>query len=83
MSTALKRAHNSVLAAEEAEAMVLKNDYPIGSRVRWLRGSNTGLRRCAGHVVMHSYGDRIKVRNETTETEYWIHSYDIIAGMPK
>ena len=72
MSAALMKAIGRRDEAEVAMVRVLEREYPVGAEVAWCRN---GIHR--GTVVMHSRGDRIKVKNERSGKELWIYCYSI------
>jgi hypothetical protein len=63
--------------AEQRVATLLQELWPVGSPIRWARGF-APTHWQSGHVVSHGSGDRIKVKNEQTQREYWIHAHDIM-----
>ncbi|MGY3392969.1 hypothetical protein ACVWW6_005560 [Bradyrhizobium sp. USDA 3311] len=60
--------------AEQNLHKVLREEYPIGGKVRWVY--NGHLRN--GTVITHSYGDRIRVRNDLSGATYWISAFWIL-----
>lgn len=60
-------------AADDEIVATLRRDYPVGALVAWKRGSRTH----AGHVLLHGYGERLKVRNALTDRSYWIAAIDV------
>lgn len=76
MSKALARALKDRDKAETEVDRVLKRDYPPGTEVTW---SKNGVHD--GIVIMNGDGDRIKVRNQKTNREFWIYAYTIIEAM--
>lgn len=54
---------------EEELIRVIQAAWPVGSRITW---NGKGPFPQSGSVVMHGYGNRLKVRNERTNKEYWI-----------
>lgn len=78
MSKKLKRAMAAVDAAQAALAKTLKEEYPIGAAISWVKEDQIGREfNCSGTVIEHGYGDRIRVENRRTGTEYWIHAWRI------
>lgn len=74
MSAALIVAHSMVRKASENLHKVLRQEYPINSKVRWVYRQH--LRN--GTVIEHSFGDRIRVRNDLTGKTLWISAYDVL-----
>lgn len=62
-------------AIERMIAAAIVRDYPVGEEIEWERG----VSRCSGRVVMHCYGDRVKVRNEATGRELFISADQILS----
>lgn len=60
-----------VMVAEDGQARALQI---VENLQQW---RHHGQRR-DGTVVLHGYGDRIKVKNAATQREYWISAYDIL-----
>lgn len=76
------RLHNAIIdarAAALAVVRVLRADYPVGSEIAWRDGSK--YRR--GTVLMHTYSERIKVRNDTTGGERFIGAYQVTQEAPQ
>jgi hypothetical protein len=72
MSERLMKARAVVRAAEQLAEQVLREDYPAGGFVRWLRnGAHQGT------VMWHGVGDRIRVKNAATGKSLWITAGDI------
>jgi hypothetical protein len=61
-------------AAELAIERILRTEFPPGSSLTFI--GSRGIRYDAT-VVMNCYGDRIKVRNEHTGAERFIHAWRI------
>ncbi len=70
----LQNARAKVARAKQSVAMILEQQWPVGTPIKWSR--NYG-RAHTGWVVSHSKSDRIKVENADTGKEYWIHAYNI------
>ncbi len=65
-------------AAEAKLEEGLKADYPVNKSIKWKRGD----RVYSGRVALYgTSGDRIHVRNSTTQKAYWIHVYDLLEAM--
>lgn len=60
--------------ANENLERVLRECFPVSAPIAW--ECNKAI--CHGVVVTHAYGERIKVRNEVSNTEYFIHAYRIV-----
>lgn len=71
----LRQARDEVDAAEKRLNEVCRTTLPVGHPVTWERPSG---RVQDGYVLGHDHGDRIKVHNIYTDTEYWIAAYDIL-----
>ena len=69
VTTALKRIRD----AEAELERVLERDYPVGASVIYDTGNHNITE---GDVVAHGSG-RIRVRNLSTDREYWISAYRI------
>lgn len=76
MSKALARALTDRSKAEAQVDRILKRDYPPGAEVVWKKN---GIHK--GIVIQNGYGDRIKVKNERTNREFWVYAYTIIEAM--
>jgi len=76
MSNALAKAVQRHRKTSAAMIAVLERDYPVGGLISWERN---GVH--SGTVVMHSRGERIKVKNDRSGKEFWIYLYSIIAGV--
>ena len=76
MSAALRSMLQKRRLAEEAVAEILKRDYRIGDDVEW---TVNGVH--FGKVVMHGYGDRVKVENEKSGRQRWITAAQICEAM--
>jgi len=73
MSRALAKAVERHRKTSAEMIAVLKRDYPVGGLISWDRH---GIH--SGTVVLHSCGERIKVRNERSEKEFWIYLHSIV-----
>lgn len=73
MSRALVEAVNGAHEAKKNVGNILRRDYPVGAEAAWMRGKHT----CRGRVVAHGYRDRVKVKNDLRDSEYWISAWDI------
>ena len=73
MSQRVVAARRAVNSAEVALAYALKEDYPLGRRIRWWWNGHYYL----GKVIMHGTIGRIKVVNSSTGKERWIRAYHI------
>lgn len=68
-----KRVNSALIAIEVAEARLyraIEAEYQVGRFVTWERGG----RQYQGTVLALGYKDRIKVINDSTGGEYWIHA---------
>lgn len=74
MTQRVLEARRAVNAAEVALAHALKDDYPVGRRIRWEWNGHYYL----GKVVMHGHIGRIKVVNIHTGKERWIRAYNMV-----
>lgn len=76
MSKALAVALERRREAEDKVERTLRRDYPPGAKVVWKKnGVHEGI------VLDKASGDRIKVKNEQTHREFWIHAYCIVEAM--
>lgn len=58
---------------------ILRDEYPVGGPIRWMRGSRT----CTGKVLRHHPNlDRVRVENDRTGAKYWITAPDICRALP-
>lgn len=74
MSAKLIVAHAMVRKASENLHKVLRQEYPIGAKVRWVYQQQPRN----GTVIAHSFGDRIRVRNDYTGQTLWISATDVL-----
>lgn len=72
MSERLIQARAAVRAAEQQLEKVLREDYPVGGAVRWLRN---GAHQ--GEVLWHGFADRLRVKNAASGKSLWIIAGDI------
>lgn len=76
MSKALVVALERRREAEDRVEHVLRRDYPPGTPVSWKKnGIHEGI------VLDKASGDRVKVKNERTNREFWIYAYCIVEAM--
>jgi hypothetical protein len=76
MSKALAVALERRREAEAEVERVLRRDYPPGTTLSWKKN---GIHE--GVVSDKASGDRIKVKNERTNREFWIYAYCIVDAM--
>jgi hypothetical protein len=81
VSIALEQALKQRKIAEDHVAEVLKRDYPVGKTIIFCTGAE-GSNHYHGYVVMHCYGDRIKVRNCRTHKLRFIRASQIRTKLP-
>jgi hypothetical protein len=62
-------------AIDKMIAKQIERDYPVGEEIEWQKGG----RQYGGRVVHHCFGDRLKVHNEKTGRELFIHAYQIVS----
>ena len=74
----IKEAQRKVQAAERNLEIIMHEEYPLLSYVRW---DHHGYEQ-SGEVVRRACGERIKVRNDSTGCERWITAYDIVIVRP-
>lgn len=74
MSAKLIVAHSMVRKASENLHRVLRAEYPVGAKVRWVYQQQPR----SGTVIAHSFGDRIRVRNDYTGQTLWISATDVL-----
>lgn len=74
MSQKLRYALQQVKKAKDELREVLKQQYPVGSVIEWVKIDQLGRQKIhTGQVTMHGYeGTRIKVKNWKSGCEYWI-----------
>jgi hypothetical protein len=72
LAVALSRRHEAEVEVER----ILRRDYPPGTPVSWKKN---GIHE--GVVLDKASGDRIKVKNERTNREFWIYAYCIVDAM--
>ena len=65
--------------ADSAVEFTLRQAFPSGHAVRWLHGINLQY----GWVQTHGYGDRLKVHNDRTDRDVWIHGWQIREALDK
>lgn len=80
MSKRLRDALVAVHAAQRTADRVLIEDYPVGAEIRWQMGADCTSPIYTGTVLMHGYSDRVQVRNDRTQREYWIHAFKVFPG---
>jgi hypothetical protein len=76
MSAKLVVAAGLLRKAQAAYEKTLREEYPIGSGIRWVHNRHSR----SGQVICHGYGNRLQVRNDYTGKTYWIRGHDVIAA---
>ncbi|NKE69857.1 hypothetical protein [Candidatus Manganitrophus noduliformans] len=69
----IKRLRDQQRSADRDLYDAIEKYFPIGASISWKRG---GYRQ-EGKVI-RTYDERIKVRNNRTKKEFWIHIYDVL-----
>ncbi|MDY6958005.1 MAG: hypothetical protein SVK08_02495 [Halobacteriota archaeon] len=75
---AIQGAYKRVHQSEDNLRDVIQEQCPVGSRI-WYEYYGRGPTKVK--VMMHSHGGRIKVHNEETGKEYWIHGFHVCEGI--
>lgn len=64
--------------AREVYEEALHKLFPLGAWVCWMHNSKSEQH---GYVILHGHYGRLRVRNDTTKTELWIESFQVIQWM--
>ena len=74
----IKEAQRKIQVAERNLEIIMNEEYPSQSRVRW---DHHGYEQ-SGEVILPFVGERLKVRNDFTGCERLITAYDIVIARP-
>jgi hypothetical protein len=69
----VKDAFAAMQDAQRSYAEILQMACPVGTRIEWRRGAHPQT----GTVLMHDHWRRVKVRNDNTGSEFWLHAHHI------
>lgn len=55
---------------------LFRRRHQVGGVVAWKKRSAGKI--CFGTITLVDYGDRLRVRNATTDKEYWIAAWQVV-----